>query len=386
MKIDRLEKFLYEIYMAGQRRLDSGPAEAGWAGRKSVLVLGPPGVGKSLTAYSLGRRIAKTLGKTFIDYSDDVAERILSEPDKYFVFVDLRLTECEPSDLIGIPRTVDGATAYHPLLWAKCLSKCAGLLFLDEITNIQRPDVISASYKLLYDRKAGFTKFHPDVFVIAAGNTPEHSSVANLLPVPLIDRTIVVEIDPPRVRTWAKWMNKTYGEAWDRRVLAFLLRFEDEHYILKTPRVNETLENYPTPRSWTDVALLLHAGLNSDELFIGTLGKEVGQKFKAFLKVRVDLEELMSNPELFKLLDLDARYMTCVMLGNWLSKNIKKAKKAFPLIDAMAEVSRDLLVLTVMSMRRNLAKFFRMLFAYNKKYSLALNKVFLELRKEIANE
>jgi hypothetical protein len=95
------------------------------------------------------------------------------DPDKYFVYVDLRLTECEPSDLIGIPRDVDSSVQYKPLMWARCLSRSAGVLFLDELTNLQRPDVISACYKLLYDRKAGFTAFHEDVLVVAAGNTPE---------------------------------------------------------------------------------------------------------------------------------------------------------------------------------------------------------------------
>ena len=85
--------------------------------------------------------------------------------------------ECEPSDLLGIPKEVNGAVSFRPLLWARCLSKCAGLLLLDELTNVSRPDVISASYKLIFDRRAGFVKFHEDVFIIACGNRPEYSAV-----------------------------------------------------------------------------------------------------------------------------------------------------------------------------------------------------------------
>ena len=43
--------------------------------------------------------MAKKLNKEFIDYSDDVAEKIMEDPNKYFVFNDFRLTEIEPSDL-----------------------------------------------------------------------------------------------------------------------------------------------------------------------------------------------------------------------------------------------------------------------------------------------
>ena len=117
---------------------------------------------------------------------------------------------------------VDGAVAFSPLLWAKCLSKSAGLLLLDELTNISRPDVISAAYKLIFDRRAGFTKFHDDVFIVACGNKPEHSSVANYLPTPLINRMLVLTIDPPKVDDWMEFMQKTYGDEWDKRCWAFL--------------------------------------------------------------------------------------------------------------------------------------------------------------------
>jgi len=147
MRISDLESYLAKVYKAGY----------GNRGRVSLLLLGAPGIGKSLTCYALAQRIAKSLGKEFLDYNDDEAGKVLAEPDKYFVFVDFRLTECEPSDLLGIPKETDGAVRFSPLLWARCLSKSAGLLLLDELTNVQRPDVITASYKLIFDRK-GYNK------------------------------------------------------------------------------------------------------------------------------------------------------------------------------------------------------------------------------------
>ena len=145
--------------------------------RQSTLLLGPPGIGKSMSCWKLAEKLAKGAGKEFVDYDDDKAEMILEEPEKYFVFVDLRLTECEPSDLLGLPHKVNGSVMFSPLLWARCLNKSAGLLLLDELTNIQRPDLITVSYKLVFDREAGFTKFNEDVMIVSAGNRPEHSSV-----------------------------------------------------------------------------------------------------------------------------------------------------------------------------------------------------------------
>lgn len=167
MKIGKLEPYLTKLYKVGPINHT----------RQSALLLGAPGIGKSMSCWKLARRLARAVEKEFVDYDDDKAAMILENPDKYFVFVDLRLTECEPSDLLGLPHKINGSVRFSPLLWARCLNKAAGLLLLDELTNIQRPDLITVSYKLVFDREAGFTKFHRDVMIVAAGNRPEHSSV-----------------------------------------------------------------------------------------------------------------------------------------------------------------------------------------------------------------
>ena len=95
MRTEQLKKFIIKYYMSGTLFRDF---------RYSVMIFGPPGIGKSVTIYEAGEEIAKKLGKKFVEYTDDIAHEILSDPDKYFVFLDLRLTEVEPSDLIGIPR------------------------------------------------------------------------------------------------------------------------------------------------------------------------------------------------------------------------------------------------------------------------------------------
>lgn len=226
--------------------------------------------------------------------------------------------------------------------------------------------------------------------IIACGNTPEHSAVANMLPAPLLDRCIVLYVDSPRIDSWADWMNSHYANRWDKRVYAFNKRFESEGYLLKVPKKVETLFNFPTPRSWTDVALLLKAGIEDSNIYTGLLGPEIGQKFNAFLKVRVDLGELMEEPHKFVDMSLDAQYMSCVMFGTWLAKQVRKkatleaVKKGFPLVDVMAKMSRDLLVLTCMSMKRQyLTKFLKILFKHDSKYMSILDTVVLRLKSEL---
>jgi len=56
-------------------------------------------LGKSTGVREFSEIMAKKLNKEFVDYSDDMAEKIMEDPNKYFVFNDFRLTEIEPSDL-----------------------------------------------------------------------------------------------------------------------------------------------------------------------------------------------------------------------------------------------------------------------------------------------
>ena len=189
-------------------------------------------------------------------------------------------------------------------------------------------------------------------------------------------------------------MAKTYGDDWDKRCLAFLKRFEDENYLIKVPKVTETLDPYPTPRTWTALAALMAKGINDKETIRGLVGYEVGTKFDAFLKVRVDINELINNPEVFHELEFDAKYMVSVMLASWISQHIKNAAKAFPLIDEMSKekrerlicyiLAREFLVLTCMSIsRKNLVQFLRQLFTYNPMYKDVLSEIAIGLKEQI---
>jgi len=366
-----------------------------WEGEEgesdSILLLGAPGIGKSTAVREVAEELAEMKGLHFYEYDDTEAEKILRD-DKAFVFLDLRLTEVEPSDLIGIPRDVDGAVAYKPLLWARVLNKRPGVLFLDEITNVQRLDVISASYKIVLDRRAGFVKFHPEVKIVAAGNRPEESSVANMLPAPLINRFLVIDVDPPTIQEWRDWMTKTYGDRWDTMIYGFLAAFRDEGYFIKVPKDPETLENFPTPRSWTGLALKLYRLTKGGEVprekfkdvIIGSVGSEVGYKFIGFVKTRVDLKALLDNPHMFKDLNIEAKYMTSLMLAGNIPKSIKKRAemdKILKLVDVMTEESPEYIILTAMSMpQKKLQEFLTVLFRYNISYLDILSEI-IELRE-----
>lgn len=312
------------------------------AARQSVLLLGPPGIGKSVVVREAAEEIARARGQKFLSFAqlddNDLAE-IYAHPDRHFVFVDLRLTETEPVDLMGRPVTVAVAgrkqMAYQPPQWATLLAVTGGILFLDELTNVHRPDVLAAAYKLIQDRAAGFTAFSSGVQVVAAANRPEDSTLANPLPAPLVNRVYCLEVEPPSLAEWAAWMAVRHP-GYERKVLAYLYRFPDD--FCRVPAEGETLEGYPTPRSFTSLARDLPAAADARldrealrAICIGALGSQVGEKFFAFWQHPVpSYEELLVEPALFGQLGVDEQYMATVIVGQGLAARVEELGRNMP--------------------------------------------------------
>jgi len=173
-------------------------------------LLGPPGIGKSMVVREWGEVKAKELGRVFVDFdmlSPEDVERVLEKPEKHFVFADKRLTGLDPVDLSGVPRPVNNSeyVMFLPLALAKLLGKCAGVLFLDELMNESRPNMLAAAFRLCRDYKIGDIAISRQALVVAASNNSETNSIANSLPKPLRDRFDWIEVEPPSIEAdWAE--------------------------------------------------------------------------------------------------------------------------------------------------------------------------------------
>jgi hypothetical protein len=391
MRIGQLKAYIVKHYFSPRRS----------ERRYGILVLGAPGVGKSMSVEEAGREIASKLQRQFLKVvvrwssvkrkfvinteGEHEIEEVLTNADKFFTFTDFRLSTVEPSDLSGIPRSKEGITYYDPLLWAVLHSTCPGILFLDELTWIQREDVWAITPQLVLDKVAGLTKFSEETLVIAAGNRPEDAgTLVRMIHNPLLNRFKIIRISPASIDEWADWMNSRYDDKWDRRVYAFLTRFKDEGYFLQVPNKPEGLEGFPSPRSWSWLALDLYEGFNTLEDLTGLVGEEVGRKLDAFMKITFDIDELIKEPAAFLNLNFDAKYMVPIMLANWIADH-KDVAKAFPLIDSMSSEKHEFLVMTCLCMNKKaLVTFLKSLFLYKTEYKDVLSDVALKIKDEIA--
>src|SRR5438067_2133082 len=148
------------------------------AARQSVLLLSPPGVGKS----DVVRQAAGEVGLP--------CRSLLG-------------TQIAPEDVSGVPRIVGERSVFCPPRILLPESPEPFCLFLDELPA-SNPDVQKAFYSLLLERRLGEHRLPRGTWVVAAGNRVEDRALVRALSSALVNRVFVV---PVRVdlEEWLAW-------------------------------------------------------------------------------------------------------------------------------------------------------------------------------------
>ena len=335
-----------------------------------ILLLGAPGIGKTEIVKQKAMEEARKLGKIFVDLreaDEDTINDVLENPQKYYVYLRIVAPHVFPEDL-GIPKMVNHSAnkdyvEYVPPKVLKILSlpDIYGVLFIDEITNVQRDDQISMYYSIILEKEAGFQlKLSRNIKIVLAGNTPEWSTIVRELPAPLVNRMKMYEVLPPSVDEWINYMQKVYGDEWEKACAVYLKLFPAE--LLMPPK--QAFEAFPTPRSWTltciDIYKLREQGADEDVIeatAVGGLGQEVGLKFSRIFKIDIDIEktlmELEVDPELFDQFDpdrkLDIQILILTTLASQTAERLARFRKFF---EYMYQKHRELLTVLIVIMNK----------------------------------
>ena len=331
-------------------------------GRKIPLsVVGNFGVGKSDIVREKAREIAHQQGKTFVEWNKITRKQkdtIFSDPSKFFILIDLRLSECDSSDIKGLPDFKDGTCVEWKIpFWAKVLKHpdSDGILFFDEI-SLAPSLVISSCYKVIHDRVVNESKINDNWLIMAAGNKDEDRAYTHDLAQPLRDRMGEVELQSPGPDSWTEWAIK-HGINSD--IIAYInwkpssLRLVDY----------ESEQKQTTARGWQRLNTLIKdipaADLKTLELVAGSaIGEGIAKEFVGFVKLKnnINLDMLIKSPKMLKdIQDIGLKYFIVSALAEKYKENKLTFERIFKISEAL-ETSPEFIAL-----------FWKLCSKYNKK-------------------
>jgi len=287
-----------------------------------LALIGKPGIGKTEIIVDKAKEEAEKLGKIFVDLreaDDETLDDIINNPQKYYIFIRIPVSHLVP-EAFSVPER-NQAKKFVEFLTPKEIKILSlsykidgrkegiyGVLFIDELTNYYDVNQINALLSIFQEMEIGYTiKLSKNIKVISALNPPRYSISAKELPEPLkAGRLRLVEVDPPTIIEWGEYMNRKYGDEWEKLTLAYLKVYPQDF----SPEVkdDDPVSPVTSPRSWTELALILHkyrrASAEVKEAWIrGHLSKDVADKFIALFKTNIDinraLENIARSPDIF---------------------------------------------------------------------------------------
>lgn len=295
------------------------------AGSKPVLLVGAPGIGKTAIIRQLAQKMAAELGRQFVDLGeadDKTIEAIKAAPRKFFVFLRIVAPRLSKDD-ISVPirvQKVGGTEVKHippSELYVFSLSGIEGILFIDELSNVQSDDVMSVFAAIVNERSIGWDlHMQPNVRIIAAMNPVSDSALARELPEIISDRFIKLYVEPD-IDSWTQYMLQHHNAEVVTKVVAFLRHTGMFGYNKYSVR---DLPAFTTPRSWEAVVSILEASGEIDsvveELIAGLIGAEPAAKLIEFMRLKVDVDDVIDGKVQFERLSMGEKYVVVSAVAN----------------------------------------------------------------------
>ena len=298
----------------------------------SMILLGRTGIGKSDTIKNAAKDMATSRNKEFLEWNECTMEQkkeVITNPDKYFGFLDIRLTQYEPSDIKGLPSFQEGTVVWQQNLWVKAFQAIDGVILFDEI-NLCPPLLQNSVYQIILDKQVGESPLNKDVMIVGAGNLQEDRASTFEIPKPIISRGMIFELRCPSAESWTDW---ALAHDIDSRVVSYI---QFAGHNLFHEKDDET--NIITPRGWEFVSSMIKGVPDMDKVELlssGILGEAGALEFRAFVELtnKWDIDYILKNPKDAELpTEIDQTYSLVSAISEKYKGNKKYLKPIFKIL------------------------------------------------------
>lgn len=283
---------------------------------KPLMFFGTYGIGKSEMIFQWAKEQAVKEHREFVDWvraSEEEQKKALESPEKYYAFVDIRISQLDAGDLRGIPIIANTTKDYLQLVtlkWINYITQplASGCVFFDEI-NLAMPSIVASAYAIINDKVISDRAISKKIFICAAGNTIEDTDMVQPMSKPLLDRFAVAEL----VLDKKYWLSE-YAV---KHINPYLYAFcdWDKDYIHKKSKTDGIKD--VTPRGISNASLLLNNVdfNNSEEVYRAIalcVGEDFASRFKAYYNhvIALDWDKLYKDPTQIESMNIDLLYAT----------------------------------------------------------------------------
>ncbi len=324
-----------------------------YAVRQPLFICGGPGIGKSAIPRQVFKQIAKTEEREFAEWADlslDQKIECIKNPDKYWIFADMRTSQMDTTSLTGIPNMANTEMLENiPYSWVVyfTMPNAHGCIFFDEI-NLAAPIVQSITYSAIHDRVISDRRLSEHVYVFAAGNRAQDKAHTFDMPLPLRDRFAEAEVEID-CNAWIEWATHA---GLNNHLIAFINWKSSNLYNADTVKA----EKPATPRGVERASRLLrdmniedfedntNNNPNQDKIHMLvsiSCGESFATEFQAYCKVyrQLDWEAIMANPHSVNSMSLDKQYAISAGIADRFQRttDMKIREKLLDVADSMRE-------------------------------------------------
>lgn len=267
--------------------------------------------------------------------------------------IDLRLAQCDPTDLLGFPNTANGRGRYVPMETFPIEGDAVPegydgwLLFMDEFTSAPR-GVQASAYKLVLDRMVGTHHLHKKVAIVCAGNLETDGAIVEEMSTALESRLIHMEVTVDHIDWCEGWAMKN---GIDHRITSFI-KFKPG--MLYTFSPDHTDCTYASPRTWEFANRLVKGkeiGIEDIPLLAGTISEGVAREFRTFTQIYSNLPTLTQMMEQATTLPVPQEPSILFALTGSIAHNAND-ENAGPLMDFVSRLPIEFQVVTLREMVR----------------------------------